>query len=451
MFPGKKSSTIDKYKCGDAAAKNGYIHIIKNVSHLKYTNEAMDNAATVEIVKYLHGFRYEGYTSQIFINSVKNDNVEVFEWAAHNLKRCNLDNMLQIAAVHGSVRVIKWIHEKHFNVRTNETIKKAFENPSLSVLKFLCDNDTNINKYAIYHFYLATTDLMKWLLDRGYRFKIEHYLAIIYRGNNDILEWFHTNINIKVDKTDIKRVLYAIPSYQIFTNVVKYNEFSMGLIRRNFKPSTPERHIWIYKLQGMFSPEISAVLETDNWYCKLHIIEKIAKTDADKTLLEYMENCNKYTKFMINYVCETENITGLPDKYRQDVVAHALKLGKFDFVNKFHHSTDTDYLLTYAIMHDNIEILKKVNLEDNCDTNTLKDIFKYGAVKCLIYMKEELDISLDFSELESDVEIACEAGYTDLIKYCYSNRYIDGCLLNEMVTAALSNYHIELAMWLVNY
>ena len=140
MYPIKKKCTYSKYINGDIAAFYGYLALIKEKKYITFTFDAMNYAAKnghLEVVKWLHFNRKEGFNFCTMNLAAANGHLEVVKWLHLNRKEgCTFDAM-NWAAENGHLEVIEWLHLNRKEGCTVYAMDLAANNGHLEVVKWL--------------------------------------------------------------------------------------------------------------------------------------------------------------------------------------------------------------------------------------------------------------------------------------------------------------------------
>jgi hypothetical protein len=143
IYVNKKKSNIYDYRDGDTAAFYGYLGILQINRKLWFTQRAMNLAAEhghLEVVKWLHENRKEGCSTTAMNLAAEHDHLEIVKWLHENRKEGCTTHAMDRAAENGYLDIIKWLHENRKEGCSKEAMDRAAEKGHLDIVIWLNEN-----------------------------------------------------------------------------------------------------------------------------------------------------------------------------------------------------------------------------------------------------------------------------------------------------------------------
>ena len=103
----------------------------------------MDDAARhghIDVVKWLHGNRREGFTKWAMNWAAKNGHIDVVKWLHENRKEGCTTYAMDGAATNGHLDIVKWLHENRIEGCTTYAMDNAASDGKFEVARWLRDN-----------------------------------------------------------------------------------------------------------------------------------------------------------------------------------------------------------------------------------------------------------------------------------------------------------------------
>lgn len=324
MFPNKKSSNIDDYRDGDAAAKHGYLSLIKNNSLLVFSNRSLVLAAEnnhLNVIKFLYinyhklsNFKVGCIPESLFEATCKG-HLDIVEFIFENIQqedrfciRCNkgrkykydgdqsfcIREVLYASIGEGYIPIIDYFFNKGIINFSYEAIEDIIDKEDLTTLKYVHERvpikfTTSMMNVAVNNGYLH---IIEFLFDNGIKTcDIDALEQAAEDGALDVIKFAHKNNMVEYDENIIRKAV-------VYGNleVVKYLvENKLGKCREHLlNIACAEGHIQIVKyLVIEVFPNISLKhpLHRAFKYQQLEVINYFYENNKDE-LMEFIGDNN---------------------------------------------------------------------------------------------------------------------------------------------------------------
>ncbi|EGG24378.1 hypothetical protein DFA_06528 [Cavenderia fasciculata] len=130
----------------DQSAINNHLDVVKylHLNHYggdKCTIKAMDGAASLEMVQWLHGNRTEGCSFRAIDQAASTGKLDIIKYLIENRKERYTLQALQNAVDNGHFHVLSYLYEiKRSPITKSLDITKALKNGFIDIIKFLKEN-----------------------------------------------------------------------------------------------------------------------------------------------------------------------------------------------------------------------------------------------------------------------------------------------------------------------
>lgn len=164
-----------------------------------YSTKTMDLAAkhgSLDIVIWLHKNRFEGCTKLAMINAAMNGHQHIIEWLHNNREEgCN-EWAINFAAMNGHHHIIEWLHNNRTEGYSIDAIKLAIRNGHYETIKWLFDHSKKeydkrefISEIRIASNY-GYQDIVKYLIvDKKFKFNCEAMDNAIQNKHYDLAKF----------------------------------------------------------------------------------------------------------------------------------------------------------------------------------------------------------------------------------------------------------------------
>ncbi|KAK1935386.1 putative ankyrin repeat protein [Phytophthora citrophthora] len=213
----------------------------------KCTTAAMDMAAAhghLGIVQWLHANCSEGCTTAAMDLAAENGHLEIVKWLHANRKEGCTSDAMNGASARGHLHVVKWLHEHTTEGCTTDAMDNAAGGGHLEVLKWLHENRTEGCTAAAMDG-AATgnhVDIVEWLHNHGAECTTGAMDGVAHGGHLRLLRWLFES---RKEGFTSEALRNATHNNQFETALILHNIAQQGLAKEIEIMDTEQSDDWI--------------------------------------------------------------------------------------------------------------------------------------------------------------------------------------------------------------